>query len=171
MVGDDGMAIRQLVAEDAQRYFDLVEYDRPHLSQIHSGVPDETADKYKTVEDVRRSIINPYPKRPNRVRFGIWDNEIMVGSNSIDPLGDGRGKLGSWIGKEHKDHHYAARARELLVKYAFEDLGLTEVFSEILVGNEASQKSLEKSGFTFAGIDEDRWIYVLKNPTSQSSKS
>jgi hypothetical protein len=53
--GSDGVVLRQLIPEDSQPYFDLIEYDRAHLSQFD----DDTAAKYKTVEDVLESIVNP----------------------------------------------------------------------------------------------------------------
>ena len=157
--GADGVAIRQLISEDAPHYFNLVDYDREHLSQEHNGERDETADKYQRVEDVLESI--DHPQRLNRLRFGIWDGDIMVGSNSLDLLGDGRGKSGSWIGKQYVGHQYAARGRKLLLELAFERLGLSEVISEILPDNTYSLRSVESSGYHYVGDEDGRCVYVI----------
>jgi len=169
--GENGIILKQLVQEDAQAYFELIEFDRAHLSQTHSGVRDGTADKYQTVEDVLDSIL--HPKDPNKIRFGIWVNGVMVGSNNLTPSPEEPHKVesGSLVSKKYKGHHYAALARELLVEFALDQLGYTEVFSDIAVGNEASRKSVEKSGFAYNGViqkdDEEGiqrpyWQYVFR---------
>lgn len=160
---DDTIVLKQLITDDAERYFQLVDSDRAHLSQ-HG---DKTAQKYPTVEAVRKSIIPP-ENNPKKFRFGIWDGNVMVGSNNLTPVVNNRAELGSWIAKSHTGHRYAARARKLLVNFAFNRLGLDEVFSEIVIGNEASRKSVERSGFIFAGEKEGKWIYILKHPKGKN---
>lgn len=155
--GPDGVAIRQLIPEDAQGYFDLIDYDRTHLSQFG----DSTAEKYQSVEDVLESIVNP--SNPEKKRFGIWVDGVMVGTNNLTPLADGRVESGSWIGAKHKGHHYAAKARQLLVDIAFKHLGYQEVVSKIKVGNEVSRKSVEKGGFRFVEEKDGEWFYTLKS--------
>ena len=90
----------------------------------------------------------------------------MVGSNNLTPEDDNRAELGSWVGKEHIGQGYAGRARALLVDFAFNHLGLDEVHCDIVVGNEPSKRSVEKSGFTLTGdfVDDEgihKWRYVL----------
>lgn len=149
----DTVRIRELSLADAQSYFDLLDYDRAHLSQ-HG---DNTADKYQTVDDVIESIRNP---QPNKFRFGIWDDDVMVGTNNLRVFSRS-GETGSWIGAEHKGHNYAARGRAPLLKFAFEQLGLVKVTSLVRVGNEASRKSIENSGYTFVAQNGDLWIYEM----------
>lgn len=159
---DDSIVLKQLIPDDAERYFQLVDSDRAHLSQ-HG---DETAQKYSTIEAVRNSIVRP--ANTKKYRFGIWDSEVMVGSNNLTPVGQSRAELGSWIAKEHTGHRYAMRARRLLIDFAFHHLGIDEVFCKIVIGNEASRKSVERSGFTFAGEKEGKWIYILKRPKGET---
>ncbi|OGH03048.1 MAG: hypothetical protein A2798_01300 [Candidatus Levybacteria bacterium RIFCSPHIGHO2_01_FULL_37_17] len=153
---DDSVVIKQLVPDDAQAYFDLVDSDRAHLSQFG----DRTAEKYKTVEDVRESIVNP--PNPNKIRFGIWDGKVMVGSDNLTPAENNSAELGSWVAKKYTGHRYAARARKLLIDLAFNRLGLDKVFSVIKPDNLASINSIESSGFVFEGTEEDgAIIYAL----------
>jgi ribosomal-protein-serine acetyltransferase len=161
----DPVRLLQLVPGDAQAYYDLIAFDPDHLKQ-HG---DETADKYPDVETVRRSI--EQPSNPNKYRFGVWDGDVMVGSDNLTPEDDGKAELGSWIGKQYIGNGYAGRGRELLVDFAFNRLGLNELHCDIVVGNDASRRSVEKSGFTFAGefVDDEgdhMWRYVLKKSTS-----
>lgn len=159
----EGVPVRlmQLVSADAQAYYDLIAYAPDHLRQ-HG---DETADKYPDVEAVRWSI--KQPSNPNKYRFGIWDGDTMVGSDNITPEGNGKAELGSWIGKRYIGRGYAGQGRALLVDFAFGTLGLDEVHCDIVVGNEASRRSVEKSGFEFMGefVDDEnehKWRYVLR---------
>lgn len=72
--GADGLALRQLATEDAQGYFDLIEYNRAHLSRFD----DVTSLNYSDVGSVVKSIVSP--DNPSELRFGIWAGGIMVGS-------------------------------------------------------------------------------------------
>jgi RimJ/RimL family protein N-acetyltransferase len=151
----------QLVPDDAQAYYDLIAFDPDHLRQ-HG---DETADKYPDTGAVRHSI--EHPSNTSKYRFGIWDGDVMVGSDNLTPEGNGKAELGSWIGRQHVGQGYAGRGRELLIDFAFNTLGLSEVHCDIVVGNEASRRSVEKSGFEFAGEFADdegerKWRYVHK---------
>ena len=158
---DDTIQLRQLIPSDSEPYFALVEYDREHLSQ-HG---DTTAQKYQTLGDVADSIV--HPSNPQKYRFGIWDGDVMVGSDNLTPTDDNRAELGSWVGKEHTGNGYAARARVMLVDFAFNTLGLDEVFCNVTVGNEPSRRSVEGSGFTFKEEKDGQWVYVLANPARQ----
>ncbi len=164
-----GDSVRLVLApQDADDYFGLIAQDPEHLSQ-HG---DETADKYPDAESVRDSIL--YPNNPKKYRFGIWDNGVMVGSNNLTPMDESRAELGSWVGKEYIGQGYAGRARAVLVDFAFNSLNLQEVYCDIVVGNVASRRSVEKSGFEFNGELEgadglSRWRYSLQNPKRLSS--
>ena len=154
----ESVVLKQLIPEDAENYFRLVDSDRAHLSQLD----DTTAAKYPTVESVRESIVQP--TNPDKYRFGIWDGDTMVGSDNLTPVAENRAELGTWIAKKYVGNRYAGRARKLLVDFAFNQLHLDEVFCEITIGNGASRKSVERSGFNFTGEHDGKWTYTLENP-------
>jgi RimJ/RimL family protein N-acetyltransferase len=162
--GIDGIVLRQLGPEDAQRYFDLVDYDREHFKNV--GEP--TADNYKTVEAVRRSIINPKWEDTDKVRFGIWENGIMVGSINYKPLDKTTVELGYWVGKEYVGHAYASKAVQTLVPHLFSQ-GWRWVEAWAAVGNDASRKTLHKAGFTeYPEPDKGQGLvkFELQNPNT-----
>ena len=165
----NGLALRQLVPgvlEDADAYFGLVQNNRDHLKQAHRGGSDKTAEKYQTVEDVHKSILDP--EDPFKLRFGIWDQDNMVGSINLTPKENHEAEIGYWVGKKHIGKGYAAQAIKLLSGYAFEKQGADLVFAHVFVGNEASKRSLEKAGFgfveTFQRNGEQLWVYQLTKP-------
>jgi RimJ/RimL family protein N-acetyltransferase len=158
--GPSSLSLKQFTLEDAQTIFDLINADREHLSQFG----DETADKYKTEEDVLRSIEEP--ANPNKLRFGIWDDTSMVGSINITTSKHygGIAEIGYWVGAEHTGHHYAHRATEILTKYAFENLGIDRIMATVAIGNDASMKTLERAGFKFVGLTPEKpeaWEFRL----------
>lgn len=162
----DTVRLMQLVPEDDQDYYGLIAADPEHLRA--EGI----TDKYPDAAAVRRTIERP--DNPEKYRFGIWDGDTLVGSNNLTPKGEGKAELGSWVGGEYIGHSYASRARGLLLDFAFNTLGLDEVYSEIVVGNEKSRRSIEKSGFELAEEFIDPadgakvWRYVMRSPRSTS---
>jgi len=153
---DNPVELRQLIPVDAPAYFALIDFDRDHLSQFG----DDTAAKYQTEMDVLESIL--HPSDPGKYRFGIWVNDTMVGSDNIRPQANGTAELGSWVGSQFIGHNYAAYGRELLIDFAFRELGVREVFSMIKLGNIASRKSVEKSGLRLRSEANGVWVLALQ---------
>src|SRR3972149_5795080 len=106
----DTIVLKQLIHENAKDYFDLVNFDRQHLSQFG----DTTADKYPTLESVMNSIVNP--SNPRKLRQGIWYENIMVGSVNLTPKENNSAELGVWIGKQYIGHKYASRDLQIRLK-------------------------------------------------------
>jgi RimJ/RimL family protein N-acetyltransferase len=159
----DTVWLKRLADEDAAAFFDLIEFDRDHLSQFGMPIAADYTDKRKVLFS-----IGMQQYRPDLSRFGIWDGDVLVGSNMASLRAGNRAELSTWIGKEHIGHAYASRARDLLVDYAFHTLNVGGVYSRIVVGNEPSRRSVEKSGFTYTGevieMDGTRtWHYIRQN--------
>ncbi len=158
--GPAGITLRQLYVEDAEAYFGLIDYDRAHLSQFN----DETAEKYPSFLAVANSLVNP--QNPARLRFGIWDGEVMVGSINLTPKDNRTAEIGYWVGKQHTGHGYASEAVKALSKYAFDQTEADLLFANVAVGNQASKRTLEKAGFilsdTFQGRDGQVWECILR---------
>ncbi len=159
--GQDSLVLKQLIEADAPRYFDLIDFDREHLSQFG----DETTDKYQTVEDVTESIRNP---KPDRLRFGIWDGEAMVGSINSTLVGENAAEIGYWVGAEYLRRGYASRALAELSRYEFERQGMERLVAFVVVGNVASRGVLEKSGYRLTKTVErhgrQEWLLELTRP-------
>lgn len=153
----DDIYIKQLTLNDAQSYFDLIEYDREHLSQYG----DTTSRKYQKVDDVVASIVNP--SNPHKYRFGVFVKNKMVGSVNLTPKDNTSAEIGVWIGKEHVGNAYAYKGMLLLLDFAFNILNLDNVFALITIGNTPSKKSIEKLGFILenTAISENYWKYNL----------
>lgn len=154
--------LRELTPADAQRYFDLIDFNRDHFRRTGEV---ETLRKYQTVEDVRNSLD---PNRPwkhqedERYRFGIWAEDVMVGSINYRPSGPEHSKavLGYWVGAEYVGHGYAASAVRTLLPY-LRERGFLVAEALVRDDNEASQKTLRNADFNKSSERVDRYITFL----------
>lgn len=133
--------LKQLISDDAKEYFNLLNKDRPHLSQ-HD---DTTAQKYPTVESVLKSIT--HPQNPKKLRFGIWDGDTFVGMVGLTPLRKGVCETGGWTGSKFCRKGYASITRRGLAKYAMHKLGYKRVIAKTHPNNTPSQSMLLKAGY------------------------
>ncbi len=155
IVGEAGFTLRQLTVDDAKSYLDLIEYNRSHLSR-HGDV---TSLNYPDLDSVVKSIVQP--DNPLRLRFGIWPEEIMVGTVNLTPRGERRFEIGYWVGAEHIGHGYAAEAAKMMVEYGFDKAGADLLLAVVNIGNKASVKTIEKVGFQAVALDQDSTRFEL----------
>lgn len=78
-------------------------------------------------------------------------------------------ELGYWIGKPFWGKGYASEASEEMIRYAFEELGVSTIWCGYFEGNEKSKRIQEKHGFIFrysqnekndSKLNELRTVYV-----------
>lgn len=151
-----GVELRPLSLDDAQRYFDLIQYDTDHLRQFG----DVTADKYPDVSSVEHSIVN---QPPSVHRFGIWTDEEsskMVGLMKLTETRDTCFEVGYWVGKEYIGNGYARKALAEVDGYAFDSLNATQLEAHVVVGNEASAKTLLAAGYELFDNRDGTLIYM-----------
>ena len=65
---------------------------------------------------------------------------------------DRRAELGYWLGQEAWGQGYATEAADALVDLGFAHLGLQKIYAQVLDGNDASCRVLEKLGMLSEGI-------------------
>ena len=88
--------------------------------------------------------------------FLIFDisRHILVGGITLSNVRRGiaqTGTLGYWIGARHARRGYMTEAVRVLVRHAFEELGLHRVEAACIPANVASRRLLEKCGFRREG--------------------
>ena len=162
IVVDDCIQLKQLVAEDAVHYFNLVDKNRGHLSQFG----DETAKKYESLEQVSESIINP--KNKSRLRFGIWVKDVFVGTINLtlneDTKGNPIAEIGYLLGECYQGKGYIGKSLARLIQYAFHEMDIQMVYAEVENGNERSVNVLTKAGFQEDyPLENKRLFYLERN--------
>ncbi len=97
--------------------------------------------------------------------FAVCDKETneMVGYSSIRRI-NWRNKSAYWggmtIGKEHWKKGYALAANALIIKFAFDELGLNRFYTDYLDSHEVTDKIFSKMGWTKEGVTRQE---VFKN--------
>lgn len=158
LVRSTGIKLKQFSIGDSEAVFKLIDRNRSHLSQFG----DTTAEKYKTIESVEESISNP--KNPDRLRFGIWDNGVLVGSVNLTPDDNDKtkGEIGYYLGSEFTGKGHMIKAVTNLTEFAFKNLGYKEIYGKVHKDNIGSQKVLLKSGFIENGSVDGDLIFNLR---------
>jgi len=105
-----------------------------------------------------------------------------TGIHRIDWI-DAHGTTGIKIGeKDHWRKGYATEAMQLRTRYAFRELNLHKLLTEVDTDNEASKKALERNGYKAVGIRreqtfregkwKDRWLgEVLRDDWEKTNKA
>jgi RimJ/RimL family protein N-acetyltransferase len=97
-------------------------------------------------------------RRPLAMPTGTTLAITLRGGTLIGAVGlvisakDGHGELGYWLGARHRGRGYATEAAEALVRWGFRRWKLRRVFAQVLGGNTASIRVLEKLGFLREGV-------------------
>jgi ribosomal-protein-alanine N-acetyltransferase len=103
--------------------------------------------------------------------FAIVTADAPIGTLDVRPENDFRGEMGLWIGRGHHGHGYGTEAVRLAARYAFDRIGLHKLEATVFVGNVASRRVFEKSGFQLEGTIRravrkrgrfvDEWLFGL----------
>ena len=143
--------LRSPAVEDADRLFPLV-YHTEVTDTIQWDGPD-------SLEEYRQGMI----KRVHRVQSGESHSWVIEGPavlGSWTPIGMTdirpyekrfRADIGLFIGRPYQGLGYGSATIRCLVEYGFTYLGLEKLEAFVFVGNLASRRIFEKSGFLLEG--------------------
>jgi ribosomal-protein-alanine N-acetyltransferase len=137
--------IRRLVPEDAAELATLLAANRTVLAPFEP----EHAEDFFTADGQRARI------EVADHMFAILDGDLLAGMISLSNVVRGpfqSAHLGYWVDEARNSRGLATRAIAELVRHSFADLGLHRLEAATLVDNVASQRVLEKNGFTRIGI-------------------
>lgn len=94
--------------------------------------------------------------------YGVVDRGSLAGTisfSNVAPMPFASATLGYWVAAGHRGHGLATHAVAAAVGLAFGELGLHRLEAATLVDNVASQRVLEKNGFTRIGL-APRYLHV-----------
>lgn len=79
--------------------------------------------------------------------------DVLLGTVSLRCyLRDRRAELGYWLAQPAWGHGFATEAAHALVDFGFRDLGLARIYAQVLAGNRASLRVLDKLGMVNEGV-------------------
>lgn len=152
--------IHHLTIEWVPELFELIDRNRPHLSQFS----DNTAQKYPDVQSLLDSVARPL--NPDRERFIITYQDAVAGSINITPDDSDDSssarphEIGYYVSGEEdfKAKGIASTAAHILTNLYIDRPTVSDVIAYVHPKNYASQRVLEKVGFV--RVDEyERYVF------------
>jgi RimJ/RimL family protein N-acetyltransferase len=108
---------------------------------------------HKSVDDSLNIIKTVFSKRET---YAIVMNNIPIGCVGLlfHPdtnhwWGEGACELGYWIAEEFWGNGYVVEASKAIIKRAFDDLNVTQIYASYRIENSQSKRVLEKLGFKY----------------------
>ena len=146
MLETERLILRKLNENDADAIFNNWASD-PEVTKYVTWPP------HKSVEDSLNIIKTVFSKRET---YAIVKDDVPIGCVGLlfHPdtnhwWGEGAAELGYWIGEEYWGNGYAFEASQALVKRAFDELGVKEIYASYRIENNQSKRVLEKLGFEY----------------------
>lgn len=162
----DRLLIRAWTLDDAEALFEICRY--PEV-MLHIG----TRKPYQSVDEAHRFLkwAVAYQEANGFSRWAVVEkaSQKVIGSCGFARLEDsGEIELGYLLAREVWGEGYATEAAGACLKYGFEQLGFAEVIALTDPEHVASQRVLEKIGFSCRGIEnydgDNDMVYVATNP-------
>jgi RimJ/RimL family protein N-acetyltransferase len=139
------LTLRPWKEEDAKCLYHFAK--NPNIGPIAGWPP------HQSVEDSLYIIKTVFSKKET---YAIVKDNIPIGCAGllIHPdgnhwWGEGSAELGYWVGEEYQKRGYATEACKKLIKRAFEDLDIHQIYATYRIENIASKRVLEKLGFKY----------------------
>jgi len=154
VLSGDGLRLRAPEAADYQSWAALREISRAHTErwQPSWSVDELTRPAYERRLDSYQADIEARTGYP----FFIFQDsdDALVGACILSDVRRGvlqAANLGYWVGAPYVRKGYGSAAVRLVVRFAFETLGLNRVEAATRPENEASSRLLRSAGFTHEG--------------------
>lgn len=152
--------IAVLTPEDAE---DVLKYYVKNKEHLMPFEPDRD-DNFYTLSAQKRILIEGYKQYLNgdSVNFGIYKGKKLIGKIQISNIVMGVFKsafIGYSIDENEQGKGYMKEALGLVVKYAFEEMGLHRLEASTLIDNIKSQRVLTACGFEKLGINE-KYLFI-----------
>lgn len=151
-------------------HLDLVEITPPHARDMFRLMTDETVKQYYPVRSfswandmlpVIQSFRTKFIARES-IRWGIAQKGYgsIIGTIGFNNYRQGqKGTVLFAILPEYHGRGYATEALTEVARYGFDKLQLKRIDAEVLPGNAASERLLDKVGFKHEGLLQ-KWIYL-----------
>lgn len=148
------LLIRAFELSDAKDILKV--YSSPELQKYIDG------KALSIMEDAENLIKRYQGPHPFDNKLGVYavverSSNKVIGTALIVPLRDSEGnfldevEVGYHINKEYWNRGYATEVSKGLIKYGFDEVGLSEIFALVLPENASSIRVLEKSGMYCEG--------------------
>lgn len=168
--------LQRLQANDAEA---VLNFERENRSFFEQWIASR-GDHYYTLPAVAESIkqADDLARANKEFHFLAWSEHTLVGRltlRGIETVHYKKASLGYRFSQHHGGRGYATAAVRLVSEFAFRELNLRRLETQIIIDNLASRAIMEKCGFKQFGhahaavIRHDQWHdllhYELHNPS------
>lgn len=177
-IDGEGVYLRAPEPRDYQDWADVRDASRNFLTPWEpTWAQDETSRgsyRYK----LRRYVEDARDDKAHALFVFREGDDALVGGVTLSNIRRGVAQtcsLGYWAGETHAGKGYITAAVRAVVRFAFEDLDLHRVEAACQPDNLASQRVLQKAGFTHEGAAKaylkingawrDHLLFAIVNPT------
>ncbi len=147
----------------------FIEIKQEHLTDLFKLFGDNNVTKYynlKTFETEQdgQKFIDWYQKRFIEKLAIRWGIALKGSNNIIGTIGfnnftqNHRANIGYDLQTEYWNSGYVTEALKTIVDFGFKQLEINRIEAEVMIGNLASERVLDKLGFTKEGILR-QWLY------------
>jgi RimJ/RimL family protein N-acetyltransferase len=147
----DRVTLRTLEEEDVEFVRDGVNHP-----SVWKSVGGQSTPTNRLLE---QSFFEELSRDDDAVAFVVTDDETRVGVVELQPIDWEKGvaEVAIWIDAARQGQGYATEALQITVDYAFDQLRLHKVRTEVFDFNEASRLLMDRVGFKREGVlrDED----------------
>ncbi|MEV6492562.1 GNAT family protein [Actinoplanes sp. NPDC051633] len=144
------VTVRPVTVDDAARLAEVLRANREFLAPW-----DPIRDDGFFTEDGQRELIRSAVDSPSSGPHVIELDGRVVGRVNLNNVVRGpfqSSSIGYWVSREANGRGVATAAVAQIVRIAFEELGLHRLEAGTLLHNTASQRVLERNGFTRFGL-------------------
>lgn len=120
-----------------------------------------------TSVEYSRNIIKEVLSRPDTFAVVLKDTSLPVGSIGLmdktaadAPVTDSERELGYWIGVPYWGQGLIPEAAREIIRFGFEQLGLSAIWCGYYDGNERSRRVQEKCGFKYHHTNENIYCEI-----------
>lgn len=142
-----GLALRELGPGDAETFYKLVQNNRAHLTALGDFEQEVAAPVEKWTTEFATALAAGR-------RFGIFFEKRLIGRLDLVAVDPPKYSVGYWLAKDALGQGYATVALARLVALARDELGASDIFAGVTLGNVRSEALLERLGFERVAIFE-----------------
>lgn len=147
MLETQRLILRKWTEEDAESLFEYAK--DPEVGPITGWPPHKNVEESK---NVIRNVLNGAEcyaicRKENNIAIGSI--ELILNSHTDMTERDDECELGYWLGQPFWGRGYMPEAASALIRYGFENLGMTTIWCGYYDGNRRSKRVQEKLGFVF----------------------
>jgi len=147
----------------------LIAIGQEHLNDLYKLFGDPEVTRFYNLNTLEKpedaqKFVDWYKQRIKDglgIRWGIAlkDNKSIIGTIGFNNYTKyHRANLGYDLCREYWGNGYMGEALKAVINYGFATLEINRIEAEVMIGNTASEKILEKTGFTKEGILR-QWMY------------